>query len=84
MPKPKPNYEYTQRRIPVDLWPEVAKMIEEYKQKMKGCPIKNTCTADSIKLDTPAQIGFHRLDSSPVDGDTPISDIDQLKVKEVK
>ena len=35
MLKPKPNYEYTQRRIPVDLWPEVAKMIEEYKQKMK-------------------------------------------------
>jgi len=36
MSKPKPEYTYTQRRIPVDLWPEVSKMIEEYKQKLKG------------------------------------------------
>ena len=47
-------------------------------------PFKIDRPTDSIKLDTPAQIGFHRLDSSPIDGDTPISDIDQLKVKEVK
>ena len=66
MPKPKPNYEYTQRRIPVDLWPEVAKMIEDYKQRMKGGPIKNTCTDEKIKLDTPDQIVFYPLMNQPL------------------
>ena len=36
MPRPKHKYKSTRHYIPNDLWPEVAKMIEEYKQEQKS------------------------------------------------
>lgn len=35
MPRPKQQFESTRRYIPDALWPEFAKMIEEYKQQLK-------------------------------------------------
>ena len=35
MPRPKHQFKSERRYIPVDLIPEVSKMIEEYKQKLK-------------------------------------------------
>ena len=52
--------------------------IEECKQRMKGGPIKNTCTAEKIKIDTPDQIVFYPLMNQPLkqklDSDTVILD----------
>ena len=35
MAKPKPGYKFTRRNIPNELWPEVSRMIEQWKMERK-------------------------------------------------
>ena len=35
MAKPKPDYKFTRRNIPDELWPEVSRMIEQWKLERK-------------------------------------------------